>query len=101
MKHLRLDPEMTIQLFQQQVEQVLGISVFVYKKWEIAAASDRLSEVGYNNADCQICIDTTLTVRDFETWMADEFHINLELCRDQSRPLTNKCHRLYQIMTVH
>lgn len=102
MKVLKLHPLMTISLLQMQFQRLLSCNLTVYVYNRPANAFDTLKEVGFTGEGLiEYPIDETLSLREFEAELEEQFDFSLELCsRKDNKPFMNKSLHLYQIIAT-
>jgi hypothetical protein len=93
---------MTISLLQMQFQRLLSCNVTVYVRNRPANAFDTLKEVGFaGDALIEYPIDETLSLREFEAELEDQFNFSLELCsKKDNKPFMNKSLHLYQVSAM-
>jgi len=102
MKVLKLHPLMTISLLQMQFQRLLCCNVTVYVHNSLGNSFDTLREAGFP-ADTLIeyPIDETLSLREFEEELEEQFNFSLELCnKKDNKPFTNKSMHLFQLIAA-
>ncbi|WP_157760683.1 hypothetical protein [Chitinophaga caeni] len=98
MKVLKLHPYMTVALLQMQFQRLLHCNVVVYARHSSADEQDVLRDVGFIEAALvEHPIDETLSLREFEEVLEDQFNISMEICNNDWKPFTNKSLRLFQL----
>lgn len=102
MKVLKLHPLMTISLLQMQFQRLLCCNVTVYVHNRPANAFDTLKEVGFTGEGLiEYPIDETLSLREFEAELEEQFDFSLELCsKKDGKPFMNKSLHLYQVTAM-
>lgn len=93
---------MTISLLQMQFQRLLCCNVTVYVHNSPANAFDTLREVGFTGDTLiEYPIDETLSLREFEAELEDQFNFSLELCsKKDNKPFMNKSLHLYQVISA-
>lgn len=98
MKVLKLHPLMTVSLVQLQILKILQCGARIYRDRRPAQAFETLRDTGFVPGGLEeYPLDETLSIREFESELADKFHLELELLGRDHRACFQKHLKLYQL----